>query len=104
MRYVLLFWALPMGIFWGWYFLSLNDMSFGIQFFSRRMHDLVFHIYGSILGIDPETIPAMVARACIFDTFLIFGILAFRRRASIIAWLSDVRKPAHSIETPREIA
>jgi Family of unknown function (DUF6105) len=104
MRYILMFWALPMGFFWGWYFLSLNDLSFGFQFFSRRMHDIVFHIYGSILGIDPAAIPAMVARACVFDTFLIFGILAFRRRAAIRSWLAEFRKPAHLIEAPREIA
>lgn len=83
MRYLLIFWALPMGFFWGWYFLSLNDLNFGTFFFSRQVHDLVFDIYGRILGIDPVSIPPMVAKACVFDTFLIFAIMAFRRRAAI---------------------
>ena len=68
MRYILIFWAAPLGFFWGWYFLSYNDISFGMSFFSRQMHDLVFQIYGHILGIDPQIILAMVAKACIFDT------------------------------------
>jgi hypothetical protein len=86
MRYVLLFWALPMGFFWGWYHLSLNDFNLGTKFFSKETHDLVFNIYGHVLGLDPTTIPALVARACIFDTFLIFGILALRRRKEIRSW------------------
>jgi Family of unknown function (DUF6105) len=86
MRYILLFWALPMGFIWGWYFMSLNDVNLGSIYLSNEFHTLVFQIYGQILGIDPTTIPALLARACIFDTFLIFGILAFRRRESIRTW------------------
>lgn len=84
MRYLLIFWAFPMGFFWSWYFLSLNDMNFGLLFFSRQVHELTFRIYGSMLGLDPAVIPAMVARACAFDTLLIAAIFAFRRRAAII--------------------
>ncbi len=67
MRYVLLFWALPVGTFWGWYFLSLNDINFGFLFLSRDVHDFAFRIYGELLGIDPAAIPGMVADACLFD-------------------------------------
>ncbi len=86
MRYVLLFWALPMGIFWSWYGLSYYDINFGYAFFSRDVHDMAFRMYGHILGIDPATIPPLVVRACIFDTGLIMSILAFRRRKQIAAW------------------
>lgn len=86
MRYILVFWAAPLGLFWGWYFLSLNDINFGTTFFSERLHRLVFDIYGHILGIDPQVIPAMVAKACLIDTALIFGIFAFRKRAAIKNW------------------
>ncbi len=86
MKYVLGFWALPMGLFWGWYFLSLNDVNFGLLIFSRQMHDMFFEIYGNILGIDPQTIPALAARACVVDTLLLMAIWAFRRRRSLIAW------------------
>ena len=86
MRYILIFWAAPLGFFWSWYFLSLNDVNFGTTFFSERLHRLVFDIYGHILGLEPEVIPAMIAKACFFDTLLIFGILAFRKRAAIRAW------------------
>ena len=54
-------------LFWGWFFLSLNDMNFGYVMLTRQVHDLVFQLYGDMLGIDPAIIPAMVARACVFD-------------------------------------
>lgn len=85
MRYVLFLWALPMGIIWGWYFLSLNDINFGFLILSRLVHDAVFDVYGQILGVDPETIPLLLAQACIFDTALIGAIFAFRRRRQLIA-------------------
>ena len=86
MKWVFAAWALPMGIFWGWFFLSANDMNFGYIMLTRQVHDLFFQLYGDAIGIDPKTIPPMVAKACILDTFLIMGIWAFRRRVSLAAW------------------
>ena len=86
MRYILIFWALPMSILWGWYFMSYYDINFGLLFFSRLVHDFAFEFYGNILGIEPSTIPPLVARACIIDTGLIFAIYAFRKRKAIAAW------------------
>lgn len=83
MRYILLFWAMPLGIFWGWYYLSYHDMNFGLLMLSRPVHDFAFAFYGDILGIDPKTIPPLVARACVVDTLLIMAIFAFRRRGQI---------------------
>lgn len=91
MRYILVFWAAPLGIFWSWYFLSLNDIALGTGFFSRQTHDIVFAIYGHLLGLEKDTIVAMVAKACVFDTALIFAILAFRRRREIKAWIDSRR-------------
>ena len=51
MRSFLIFWAGPLGFLWGWYFLSYYDLSMGMYFFSRDMHDLVFRIYGNVLGL-----------------------------------------------------
>lgn len=86
MRALLLLWIVPLSLFWGWYFLSLNDMNFGYVMLSRQLHDLVFQLYGEILGVDPVLIPGMVAKACVFDSFLVAGIVAFRRRRQIAAW------------------
>jgi Family of unknown function (DUF6105) len=104
MRYILLFWAAPLSFFWGWYFLSLNDFSMGTHFFSRKLHDLVFTIYGNILGMEPDVIPALVAKACIFDTLLIAAIFAFRKRHSIIQWVKSLRSGAQEAAAPSEIA
>ena len=80
MRYVLILWAVPLTLFWSWYGLSANDISFGTMFFSRQVHDAVFQVYAQSIGTAPEAIPGMVAWACIFDTALIGAIAAFRWR------------------------
>ena len=86
MRWVFAAWALPLGIFWGWYFLSLNDINFGSIYLSRALHDVVFRLYGQMLGIDPAGIPGMVAEACMLDTGLLVALWAFRRRRQLAAW------------------
>ncbi|MGH7004240.1 MAG: DUF6105 family protein [Alphaproteobacteria bacterium] len=91
MRSFLIFWAGPLGFLWGWYFLSYYDLSMGMYFFSREMHEQVFSIYGNMLGIAPESIPPLVARACIFDTGLVLCLIALRRRRRIIAWVKAWR-------------
>ena len=91
MKYVFFVWAAPLGLFWGWFFLSANDINFGSIYLSRGLHDLVFELYGEMLGLAPETIPWLVAKACIFDTFLIACIFAFRRRAQLRVWFAARR-------------
>ena len=86
MKYIFASWAVPMIVFWGWYFLSLNDMNFGYVMLSRQVNDLFFRMYGDILGIDPAIIPPLVARTCVFDGLLLCGIWAFRRRREISSW------------------
>lgn len=91
MRWILIFWAVPMGLFWGWFYLSYHDINFGLLFFSRLVHDFAFEFYGNLLGIDPATIPPLVARACVVDTGLIAAIYAFRKRRQIAAWWNATR-------------
>ncbi len=56
---------------------------------SRQVHDLVFQIYGNMLGVEPAKIPAMVASACAFDSLLVMGIAAFRWRKH---WLPQTKE------------
>jgi hypothetical protein len=91
MRYFLLFWLFPVGFLVTWYGLSSTDTSFGFWFFSRDMHDLVFQIYADTLGIAPETIPPLVAKAIILDTFIILGLIALRHWKSIRSHINDWR-------------
>lgn len=86
MKYIFIFWAIPMGFIWGWYFLSANDITMGTVYLSRPFHDLVFAIYGQVLGMDAAAIPALLAKACIFDTLLILCLFALRKRREIAAW------------------
>lgn len=92
MKYVFLAWAAPLGLFWGWFFLSANDINFGTIYLSRALHELVFQLYGDVLGVAPQTIPWLIAKACIFDTALIVAIWAFRRRREIAGWWSLQRE------------
>lgn len=107
MKYIFYFWFLPMSMFWSWFGLSYYDINFGTQFFSRVMHDLIFSIYGSFLNIEPDVVVYLLVRACIFDTFLIFGIFAFRKRKQIKAWwqirqAGSTNKIDHSVTEPAE--
>lgn len=94
MRYLFWLWLTPLTLFWGWFGLSYYNVSFGLTMFSRELHDLVFNIYGSLLGVEPTAIPMMFLQACIFDTILIFGIIAFRKRRAIRAWWAGRRQTA----------
>ena len=75
MKWFLIFWAGPIVFLGGWYWLSYYDMSFGIFMLSRQVHDLTFELYGKALGIPPETIPPLVARAIAVDSLVVFAIL-----------------------------
>lgn len=101
MRYLIALWVSPLVLFWGWYFLSLNDINFGYLILSRQLHDLVFQLYGDTLGIDPTTIPGLVARACVFDTFLVGCLIAFRRRKAIIGWVRAQREHYSGVRSAR---
>ena len=86
MKYVFFAWAIPMSVFWGWYVISYFDLGGDYFMLSRSGNDLVFNIYGEILGMDPTVIPWLVGKACIVDTMLIAAIWAFRSRRQIGAW------------------
>lgn len=86
MKWFLILWAGPIFFLGSWYFLSYHDLSFGFFMLTRETHDLVFNIYGQILGIDPALLPMLVARAVAFDSLIVLTILAYRRRKQIYAW------------------
>ena len=86
MKWFLILWAGPVAFLGAWYGLSYNDMSFGFFMLTRQSHDLVFQIYGNVLGIPPETIPPLVARAIAVDSLIVMAIIAFRKRKEIATW------------------
>ncbi|MEW9523176.1 hypothetical protein MRBLRH8O_000970 [Agrobacterium radiobacter] len=86
MKWFLILWAGPVALLGSWYWLSYYDMSFGFYMLTRQTHDLVFEIYGNILGLPPESLPPLVARAIALDSLIVFAILAFRKRKQIVAW------------------
>lgn len=89
MRWLVTFWAAPLLLFWGWYFVSLNDWNFGYVVLTRALHDVLFQLYGELLGVDPATLPGMLAKGCLFDGMLLAGLIAFRKRRAIAARLRE---------------
>lgn len=84
MRWFIWLWLVPVGYIVLWYVLSAND--FGFYLFSREAHDLVFEIYGSMLNIEPATIPPMLLKALFLDSLIVLAVVAFFRRRRIAAW------------------
>lgn len=91
MRYVLALWLTPLALFWGWYFLSINDINFGYLMMSRRFNLAIFDLYGQILGVDPATIPWLMAKAFALDTAILLSIWAFRRRKLLAEKMRGLR-------------
>lgn len=92
MKWILFLWALPLALLGSWYYLSYYDLNFGYLMLSRPMHDLVFQIYGNVLGIPPADIPPLVLKAVCIDSLILFAIFAFKRRKSIRAWWTTRQK------------
>lgn len=82
MRIFLILWITPIVLLGVWYGLASNDV--GYVFFSRDIHDQVFELYGNILGLEPEVLPGMVARAIVFDSGIVALIIAYKKRAVLI--------------------
>lgn len=80
MRVFLVLWVTPIVLLGSWYGLSYHDINFGWRILSRDLHDVVFLIYGNLLGMKPESIPPLVLKAIILDTFLVLGLIMLKRR------------------------
>lgn len=101
MRWFLILWAGPVALLGAWYWLSYYDISFGFFMLTRQTHDLVFQIYGNILGIPPQDLPPLVARAIAFDSLIVMAIVAFRCRKKIAAWYSK-RYASRSVDLAKD--
>ena len=104
MKWFLILLAGPIALLGSWYGLSYYDMNFGIFMLTRDAHDLVFRIYGHILGIPPESIPPLVLRAIIVDSLIVFAIIAFRRRRKIIAWWQARRQSSAALASDESLS
>lgn len=78
MKYLLIFWGIPVGLLACWYGLSFNDMHFGYIVLSREFNDVVFQIYGQILGVDPSFIRGALINVLLVDTVIIFVLFYFK--------------------------
>lgn len=78
LKYLLIFWGIPVGLLACWYGLSFNDINFGYVLLSREFNDVVFKIYGQILGVDPSFIRGALVNVLLVDTVIIFALFYFK--------------------------
>ena len=97
MRVLLILWLAPITLLTVWYGLSYHDINFGTAMFSRQLHDLVFELYGKILGVAPEAVPLMALKAIALDSLLVLAIIAYRMRKR---WWPTVRGLFNSPAAP----
>lgn len=90
-RGLVVFWFLPIAFFWSWYFISLHDLGFGLFFYSRELHDMVFAVYGATLGVDPALLPGMLAKVLLVDSSIVFGLIALRKHRAIARFIASKR-------------
>lgn len=96
MRAALLVLSPLVASFWIWHFLASHDVVF-----SRGVHDVVFAFYGALLGIDPASIPSMLAEALFLDAAIVVAIVACRKRRGIIGFVRIQLEAAASRFTHR---
>lgn len=87
MKWLLIFWAAPIAFLFSWYGLSYYDINFGYAILSRDLHDLVFSIYGNMLGVDPAAVPGLVLKAIVVDTALVFALVWLRVKRKTVGSL-----------------
>jgi hypothetical protein len=92
MRTLIALWLAPLAVFWSWYWLSLYDLGLGSMLFSPALHAEVFALYGSWLGIDPDALPGLLAKACLTDALLAAALVAFRFRRVLSSLLVGWRR------------
>lgn len=86
MKWFLFFWLAPIVFLGSWFGLSYYDINFGYFILTRQAHDLVLELYGNTLGIDPQSVAPLVAKAIGTDSLFVIGIILFRRRQRVLAW------------------
>ena len=93
-------WFVPIVLLGVWYGLSANDWHMGTRIFSRELHDLVFGLYGKMLGMDPKELPGLLAKAVAFDSLIVLAIVAFRMRKKWWPAVSNLLRPEIPVTAP----
>lgn len=86
LKYLLIFWGVPVGVVVAWYSLSINDINFGFVLLSRVFNDLVFDVYGNILGMEAQAVRDLLIRTFVIDTLFIAAVIYFKPFRRIKAW------------------
>lgn len=86
LRYLLIFWGIPVGALALWYYLSINDISFGVFLLSREFNDSYFGIYSRVLGVEVDVIRDSLTRVLLIDTVFVFAVVYFKPFSRLRNW------------------
>lgn len=103
MKYLLLFWGIPVGFLALWYGLSINDMHMGMHFFSREFNDRVFNIYAGIFGIDPQVIRDSLMKTLIIDSIFVCLVVYFKPFSRLKNWWKNRNADNEPVELAYEV-
>ena len=98
MRYLLVFWGIPVGGLALWYYLSINDISFGIFLLSREFNDSYFAIYSKVLGIDVDVIRGSLMRVLLVDSVFVFAVVYFKPFSRLRNWWKNRNTETNSTD------
>lgn len=79
-----------------WYYLSFNDIHFGVLILSRLFNDAVFQAYGNILGMEVVAVRQLLIRTFVIDTLFIAAIIYFKPFRRIKAWWVSRRQKSEA--------
>ena len=105
MKYLIIFWGIPVGLLSLWHVLSMNDLNFGLFFLSREFNDTYFGIYSKITGVEVDAIRASLPRILLIDTVFVFAVVYFKPFSRLRNWWKNYRlskQEQAEIETPHQ--
>ena len=91
LKYLIVFWGIPVGLLAVWHVLSMNDINFGLFFLSREFNDTYFGIYSQITGVEVDAIRASLPRILLVDTVFVFAVVYFKPFSRLRNWWKNYR-------------
>ena len=95
-RILIILWLSPIVLFALWIGLSTADISLGLPFMTREVHDLVFQGYQRVLGLSRIEILTMLQQALWLDVAILAALIAWRRRDQVAALYASASRSFES--------
>ena len=91
-RILIILWLSPVVLFAVWIGCSTFDWSLGLPFMTREVHDAVFAAYAQVFGLKRVEMLNLLRDALWLDVGILAALVAWRRRAAIVAAAQSLRR------------